>query len=406
MSDAVLSSALPVSASHSSTTRVLLVAGAGALFLSAAVLIWLVWPRTIALKPTRVLEPVWTMHGLAVTASGREIVATVGDFDNEFTAWLFYDLLRSRTFRSHEVLLTSIPNVGGNATRIMVCVGPDLLAGVGKIADWHSNRRTDSIAWAAVADEVVNRWRQQTRMFQAAYAMPARKKLEEIPRRTLREYMQRFIRFKSLTDPRTERATAAVPALSPSEAQQLAGDMITIAEFYELPLDLLLGIGAMENNYMNVRGDLENTAWKRRAQPGDIVLRRARGRVLVLNDSAGVWQITRETLRYAHRLYTRDQRDYPRLPEHLRPPAELDLLDVQPAVLTTYAGLLLRDLIDRFGGDTAKATGAYNGGPGNPNMHYEEGVGRVATYARTLVERAASLHGQSIADMKLLTHPR
>jgi len=34
---------------------------------------------------------------------------------------------------------------------------------------------------------------------------------------------------------------------------------------------------------------------------------------------------------------------------------------VDDAVLTTYAGLLLRGLLDRFDGDVDKATGAYNG---------------------------------------------
>jgi hypothetical protein len=106
----------------------------------------------------------------------------------------------------------------------------------------------------------------------------------------------------------------------------------------------MLGIGAMENNYMNVRGDLENAAWKARPQPGDIVLRRVRGRVLVRNDSVGLWQITRESLRYAHALYLRDKRDYSLLSERLRPEKVLDLNNIDPQVLTTYAGLLLQDL--------------------------------------------------------------
>jgi hypothetical protein len=51
------------------------------------------------------------------------------------------------------------------------------------------------------------------------------------------------------------------------------------------------------------------------------------------------------TLRYVHNLYLRDQRNYSQLPERLRPPKvfELDLTDSH--VLTTYAGLLLRDLV-------------------------------------------------------------
>src|SRR6185503_20214066 len=131
----------------------------------------------------------------------------------------------------------------------------------------------------------------------------------------------------------------------------------------------------------DVRGDLRHSIWKLRPAKDDIVLERRSGRVRVLNDSAGVWQITRETLRLVHRLYLSDTRDYTQLPEHLRPPKELKVGEASPEILTTYAGLLLRNLLDRFKGDVALAVGAYNGGPGNPNMRYHEGVQAAAMHA-------------------------
>ena len=228
--------------------------------------------------------------------------------------------------------------------------------------------------------------------------------MEELSRTELRALLRRFIRFKSTTDPRVRKQIEPVPTVLPSgDAHQLAGDIIAVADFYDLPLDLFLGIGAMENNYMNVRGDLEHSIWKRRPAKDDIVLERRRGRVRVLNDSAGVWQITRETLRYVHKLYLNDKRDYSKLPERLRPPRVLDINNVDPNVLTTYAGLLLRDLLDKFNGDVQRAVGAYNGGPGNPNMRYEEGVRAAATHARNVLERAAALNGESVARMPWIT---
>jgi hypothetical protein len=205
--------------------------------------------------------------------------------------------------------------------------------------------------------------------------------------------MRRFIRFKSETDPRTWTDSEAIPSpLTKSDAARLAADIIAVAQFYDLPIDLFLGIGAMENNYMSVAGDLRNTVWKRHAEPGDIVLKRGRGRrVLVKNDSLGVWQITRESLRYAHRLYLRDKRDYGQLPERLRPPPKLDFNALNPDTLTTYAALLLRNLVDRFHGDVTLAAGAYNGGPANPNAHYASGVEMVANYARRVIGRAAEM---------------
>jgi hypothetical protein len=95
-----------------------------------------------------------------------------------------------------------------------------------------------------------------------------------------------------------------------------------------------------------------------------------------------------------------------RLPEHLRPPKKLDLNEIEPAVLTTYAGLFFRNLVDRLGGDLAKAVGAYNGGPGRPNMQYEDGVRTAAEHARRVMEQAAALNGQPVAEMRFLSSLR
>jgi soluble lytic murein transglycosylase-like protein len=67
----------------------------------------------------------------------------------------------------------------------------------------------------------------------------------------------------------------------------------------------------------------------------------------------------------------------------------LDVTDSH--VLTTYAGLLLRDLLDRFNGDIEKAVGAYNGGPRNPNAEYAAGVQLVAVYARNFLSESPQL---------------
>jgi len=217
-------------------------------------------------------------------------------------------------------------------------------------------------------------------------------KLESLNSFQLLPALARFLVFKSQTDNRVLYGSESAPRpLTREQASQLAADILDVAQFYDLPLDYFLGVGAMENDYMDVNGDLEHAVWKKRAQRDDIVLRRSRKRVMVSDYAMGTWQITRETLRAAHQLYLKDKRDYSLLPARLRPPRELNLNSVDDAVLTTYAGLLLRGLLDHFGGDVDKATGAYNGGVKTPNPAYAAGVKTVAEYARRVLEHATTL---------------
>lgn len=325
-------------------------------------------------------------------------VTTVATFHDELFAYLMFQHERaSKPFRDLELLLYFHPQSSEPTYEILVNLGDDLLGAIVKASQLHTARAIETYDWRLYASSRLDRERAQTRVFVAAYERPVETRLEELPRSVVRHLVQRFIRFKSTTDLRVRRRIESGPkVLRPHEAQQLAGDIITVSDFYDLPLEFFLGIGAMENNYMNVRGDLEHSIWKRRPAKDDVILERRKGRVRVLNDSTGVWQITRESLRWAHRLYLRDTRDYNLLPEHLRPPAELDVREVRPGVLTTYAGLLLRNLLDRFDGDVSLAVGAYNGGPGNPNARYSQGVQNVAQYARSVIEHGAALRPDSV----------
>lgn len=390
------------------------------------------YPRELNIAPSHDALHIDIRDGRARVIHPRRLIVTlIGRQTDELFAYLlFEDLAGVPEFHGAELLLSreAAPKMPPEYV-ITLRLPDDLLEAIPLLARLVATNWITDLTWAAVPENGVKRLRNHTRIFSAAYNLPARQKLSEISASSLQAYMRRFIKLKSVTDRRV-RASASVPSrrpladahgpevfipgrdltgavtrdplrpLSGSEAEQLAGDIIAVAEFYGLPLDFFLGIGAMENNYLNVKGDLGHTAWKRRAEPGDIVLERRKGRVRVLNEASGVWQITRETLRYAHRLYLRDTRDYSALPEHLRPPKNLDVNQLDAKLLTTYAGLFFRDLLDRFDGDVARAVGAYNGGPGNPNMSYEAGVRLVSEYARRTLEQAAVLNGRSVAGMQ------
>ena len=364
------------------------------------------WPRKIEIRTTP-LTPVWESLAdrAVVRLPQRFLVAEVASYDDELFAYLMFSYLRARpVFRNTEVLLTyrKVPN--GIVYPIQVSIENDLLSAVFLLAEARAAGLIQQDSWRYVTAEALHQLQSETRVFVTAYNLPTRRRLEHLTKADLVAYVRRFVRFKSMIDPRIRGKIEPIPhALTSAEARQLAADIVAVSDFYSLPLDFFLGIGAMENNYLDVQGDLKHAIWKRRSDKGDIVLKRSRGRVLVLNSSSGVWQITRETLRYAHQLYLRDRRDYSLLPSQLRPSRELDLGNIEPRFLTTYAGLIFRDLLDRCRGDIPLAVGAYNGGLGNPNLRYAEGVSMVAEYARRVMEQAAVLNGRPAAGMRFLS---
>jgi hypothetical protein len=378
-----------------------LVTGAGALGQTGRLL----WPKTLDLHPA-VLAPVWESAGdeARVTLRGRFLVAEVASYDDEYFAYLMRGYLSGvRTLQDTEVLLTYRRHDDKLTYPIQIRLPNDLLTSLPLLNEAGRRGLFPDYTWRFVDEDTLQRFRQQTHTLDTAYRLPAGRTMESLERSELAAYMRRFVQYKSATDPRVRAGMEPAPTpLDETAAHRLAGDIIAVADFYGLPLDFFLGIGAMENNYMNVTGDLDHAVWKRRAEKDDIVLERKGGRVLVRNQAAGVWQITRETLRYVHRLYLKDERDYSLLPERLTPPRELDFNAIDPEVLTTYAGLLFRNLLDRFEGDVATAVGAYNGGPGRPNAKYEVGVRSAANHARNVLEQAAAMHGRSAAGMHFM----
>ncbi|HSM86392.1 MAG TPA: hypothetical protein VLT16_09590 [Candidatus Limnocylindrales bacterium] len=326
---------------------------------------------------------------VAPTLAGA-LYVPAGDFDSELAAYLQYDYLRGRPeTRDHSVFLTVRETANAPRYEIRVELENDLLRAIPLIARLNARHLVPGTEFKYSTRAELARDRRQTEIFETAYSGPVRRKLEEFTAGELLSPVATFLVFKSRTDRRIHHVDMA--ALSGEEADQLAADIITVADFYSLPLELLLGVGAMENNYLNVDGDLDHRVWKRRPEKDDIVLRRTRRRVLVLNYSIGRWQITRDTLRHAHKLFLHDTRDYSQLPERLRPARQLDFATLDSHVMTTYAGLLLRDLLDRFPGEMADAIGAYNGGIKNPNPEYAAGVAQVAGYARSVLEHSVSM---------------
>ena len=394
-------------ASRGTIRRVLanLLIFAGIAVLSMAVLAaYYFWPQELDAHPfARIPRPAFVHGRLTIPYTGQFAVAQVASYDDELEAFLYFQFLRGRTASDGiRILLTAVPTKTGASYRILVVAQDDLLTDIPRLGKLEGRRLIPRSEFTVCSANDFSHYEYQSHIFEVADNIPVAQKLEALDPSQLHSALAEFLLFKSQTDVRVLDDMDPKPQpLTRAQAEQSAADIISVAHFYELPLDYFLGVGAMENDYMDVNGDLTHAVWKTRPQAGDIILRRRRKRVLVSDYSVGAWQITRETIRAAHRLYLRDKRDYSLLPERLRPPRQLDLASVSAPVLTTYAGLLLRDLLDHFHGDVQKAIGAYNGGTKTPNFGYAIAVTGIAEYARRVLEHAPVLKAED--PVKLTT---
>jgi hypothetical protein len=349
--------------------------------------------------------PVQTDEGEELRFPNGNLASIVGVFPDELTAYLRLQYLRSiKPLEGREILMTTSEGKSGPVFYLRVLMENDVFKGSKLLSQLEIEHYIGDYTLESPPRQSIAEWEKQTLLFEDAYKQPVKERLLHLPREQLHTAVAQFILFKGRTDRRIRKQLQTdLKAMSREESMTFAADMIAIAKFYDLPLDMLLGIGAMENNYLDIRGDLKHAIWKRHAQRGDIVLKRRGGRVLVSNYSTGPWQITRETLRYVHGLYLRDHRNYSDLPERLRPPKVLDLDRVDTHILTTYAGLLLRTLLDYFHGNVEKAEGAYNGGAGRPNLKYAQGVSIVADYAHRVLGMAAGRKGIAVQETLMTT---
>ncbi len=374
---------------------------AAAIILSALALsswaAYRLYPRRMPISfEQRVPAPKLENGRLVLPFTSQIACAEIASFDDQLEAFLRFEYLRGRVpDASSNILLTAARTGKRPNYKIFLLVENDRLTALPRLNQMKTRGLITNYAIFAWTQQDLAIARQQSRMFETAYNVPTEQKLESLPSFQLLPALAHFLVFKSQTDWRVVGQGAGAPQpLTHHQALRLASDILDVAHFYDLPLDYFLGVGAMENNYMNVDGDLAHAVWKKRAQRGDIILRRRRRRVLVSDYSIGTWQISRETLRVAQQLYLKDKRRYNQLPPRLRPPRSLNLNSISSEVLTTYAGLLLRDLLDRFGGDVDQAIGAYNGGVRNPNPAYAAGVKNVALYARKILEHAPQAAAQ------------
>src|SRR3989449_394707 len=218
--------------------------------------------------------------------------AEVATFHDQLEAFLHFEYLRGREARdggdTSRILLTAVDAATGPSYEIFVVCDNDLLTAMPYLAQLEGRNLISSYDLNTWSEKDFAYYQQQSHMFDVAYGVPALQKLESLNSFQLLSALARFLVFKSQTDNRVLYGSESAPhPLTREQASQLAADILDVAQFYSLPLDYFLGVGAMENDYMDVNGDLEHAVWKKRAQRDDIVLRRNRKRVMVSDYAMG-----------------------------------------------------------------------------------------------------------------------
>jgi hypothetical protein len=252
------------------------------------------WPRQMRVAAHhRHLAPKVQGRSVAIPISSEIACAEIASFDDQLEAFLRYEYLRGRDPDEAATIFLIAGDSGKRANyKIFLQVENDQLTAVPRLDRMQMHgliAHYELVAWTkqdlALAE-------QQSRLFENAYNVPNGQKLETLPSFQLVPALADFLVFKSQTDWRVVGQSSRAPQpLTHHEALRLASDILDVAHFYNLPLDYFLGVGAMENNYMDVNGDLAHAVWKKHADRGDIVLERQRKRVLVSDYSIGAWQI-------------------------------------------------------------------------------------------------------------------
>lgn len=270
-------------------------------------------PRTIEFDSYACLpKPEFVRGRLTIPYTSHYVVAQVASYDDEVEGYLRFQFLRGRVAADGvRVLLTAATGQSGRMLYQIMLVGQgDLLTDIPRLGRLEGRRLIPPSVTEVYSQVDFSRYEHQSHIFETAQEIPAKHILEALQPSQLKSALAAFLLFKSQTDIRVLQDLEPRPQpLTREQAEQSAQDILAVAQFYDLPLDYFVGVGAMENNYMDMNGDLAHTVWKRRAQDGDIVVERRKHRVLVSNYSVGSWQITRETIRAAHALYLRDKRE-------------------------------------------------------------------------------------------------
>jgi hypothetical protein len=130
--------------------RVHSIALAEILIATASSFAYYYWPQFLVLPKPQRSQQIRDANGCSVISwPGRYLVGKLAGFDEELSAYLMFDYLRSReSLRGRNVLLTSDPMSKGLRYRISAHLPDDVLAGVEELAELRANHLTALVEYS------------------------------------------------------------------------------------------------------------------------------------------------------------------------------------------------------------------------------------------------------------------
>ena len=193
--------------------RILTAVCLGAALCASGWIAFRTWPRKIWLG-TAPYPSVYFDHDIMIVPFPTEtLLAEVGRFDDELSAYLWFDYLRTRPgVEGSQILLTVSEKEGAPLYRIEVSRSE-------QCSGWiHFSRNSDrrlllrASSLGFTTKQVTERKRETANLFVAACERPVEKEFKLLPRKQLLRPMVHFLVFKSRTDPRVRGRDESRPA--------------------------------------------------------------------------------------------------------------------------------------------------------------------------------------------------
>ena len=292
---------------------------------------------------------------------GRIVVVRLGTAAGDVDAYRRLRSLRSGARDGSPVVSV---DEAQDAFDILLMIRNDALAAVQTVEHIRSSGTAPSdLDWFVAAPEVVESWEAQTRILEALY-----RQVRLGPGRP------------DSHDARSDR----------NAGRSMLADIVAVARHYSMPVNLFELAGTVDTDYIDGTGHIRAARWRSEPSPKEVVIVRSNGRALTVPLDDPSWKLTEEAMQYAHALYMQDRSAGAPVAGLPQPPPTFNS-ETRPDVCVTYAGRILRDLLDHCGGDARCTAHAMAVDPADPNVRLDLGVRRVALYAARVMQHLGAL---------------